>query len=68
MIPDDPCTYVRLRREVVRIYGLKYRQGFTAFVSSNLTLSANNVQVEHTGLSLPPAARFRSTAPTSNLG
>jgi hypothetical protein len=32
--------YVRLRCVYVRIHGLENRQGFTAFVSSNLTLSA----------------------------
>jgi hypothetical protein len=36
----DSGVYVRLRCVYVRIHGLENRQGFTAFVSSNLTLSA----------------------------
>ena len=58
----DHCLSKHVRATVianVRINGLENRQGFTAFVSSNLTLSAKYAQVEKTARWLPPAAGCR---------
>ena len=48
---------VRLRSTTVRATRLENRQGFTAFVSSNLTLSANDALLDQvTGLCSEPSS------------
>ena len=57
-------VYVRLRCAYVRIHGLENRQGFTAFVSSNLTLSATFGPSSSRNAALGIASEFATRLPT----